>query len=256
MLDYYIKIFGESIIPRSQLVIIEKDAILDLIRPIHPFAAFLNPIYMFSTSLIIPFIIISSLLMGTEFINKTIKVKNYIHAPLKIFMYKILAVSTINIMFNLYAITLNEILSLLLWPKVKNEYSFFLNMFNLEYNTPFSANIMELTIFIVLLCGITSFYSSISMFITYYSNMASYGMMACILPFVRFNSNISNIIIAPMDAYYYLLSSFILQKKQGNYIIPNVRITSSSFVNTTCVGMILFLICLIGFVKKARKNII
>jgi ABC-type transport system involved in multi-copper enzyme maturation permease subunit len=125
--------YSQSLFSLSESVAMDREMIIDLLRPIHPFTSFLNPIYVFDILAIVIFVIVSSILMGVEFKNKTIKVKKSNFSTLHIFLSKILAVEYAYISYIIFAMTVNAVTSLVFWGRIKNEYGFFLDKFNLNF---------------------------------------------------------------------------------------------------------------------------
>lgn len=257
-IDNRIKLYSESLISISDWVVMDKEFIMDLVRPIHPFTSFLNPIYMFSTVSIIVFVVISSILMGTEFKNRTIKIKKSNFSILHIFLSKILTVIYIYISYIIFTVIINIIVSLVFWSRIKNEYGFFLNKFSLNFDFSLYKSFKEITIFIIVSSVVIIFYSMLSICLTYCSSLSTFGMSICILPFVRFESEISKIIVLPMDIYYHILRKSMTTHNQGFYMIPEGNLLNSMTnvqIVIACVVMFALEVVLLFFITLKKKRI-
>ncbi|HOQ01112.1 MAG TPA: hypothetical protein PK604_09915 [Acetivibrio clariflavus] len=257
-IDNRIKLYSESLLSISDWVVIDKEFIMDLVRPIHPYTSFLNPIYMFSTISIVVFIIISSILMGNEFKNKTIKVKMLNYSKLHIFLTKILTVVFIYISYIIYTIIINIVVSSVFWNKIKSEYSFFLNKFNLDFSFYLYEGIKDMFIFVIASSLIIMFYSVLSICLVYWSSLTTFGIGVCVLPFIKFNSMFSKLIVMPMDIYYHVLRNNISIHKQGSYAIPEGNLLSSmTSLQLLLACTILFLLeaILLLFANSVKKHV-
>lgn len=248
--------YSQSLFSLSESVAMDREMIIDLLRPIHPFTSFLNPIYVFDILAIVIFVIVSSILMGVEFKNKTIKVKKSNFSTLHIFLSKILAVEYAYISYIIFAMTVNAVTSLVFWGRIKNEYGFFLDKFNLNFEFSLHKSFRDIGIFFILSSIAIIFYSTLSMCITYLSSLSSFGMSVCVLPIFRFESEISKAIVLPMDIYIYVLNKNLTRQEQGFNGIAEGNSLSMTSIQMIMVCIVIFTleaILLFGVASKKKR---
>lgn len=246
--------FGFSI---EHWVQLENESIYESLRALNPYTSFTKPIYIFSATSIIFFIVLSSIFMGIEYRNKTIRVRLSYLSPIYFFIIKLISNSMIYILFFLYATFISSMSNFILWNKLTMDYSYFIDLFDFGFHLNILYNVKEFLLFILLSTIIISFYSLISFLITYYTEITSLGLSTMILPFLRINSTLGVIILVPMFTYYTSLSKIITDKQIGFYGFPDLYIKSLNFAQLLILWIsLLFIIFLILIYVKYKKKLI
>ncbi len=226
-----------------------SELIKNLIIPVHPATSFFNSLAAYYTIGIMYFIVISSVLMGWEFKHNTIKVRLVYGSALRLLCIKLVALLFLVILFMGYTAILYWVVSLCLWPKITSSYSLLLSFLDLKCNS--FAYLKEYILALIPMSCIILFYSTIAMFVTYYTRTAAMGSAMMLLPFFRFEFTLFKILVRPMDAYYFVMS--VIVKNSSTPITSSLK-TLREFI-FTCAAVIAIEIVMFAVVKKRTLKV-